>query len=1167
MAGIRRKPLPPAASPVSVFGSFRHASATLPPHPLTASQNEDPDAYTAPTVGRAGNPVASGRHHLLPDTTEVDVTDISRDTTPLSAGDAYDSVSPAASSLHDQAPSPGKTGPAAEVTALPQPHLPVWTSGRTRRMWSPIWLSKTILLVFAAVFALLTLATALLYYFSVRFNGIVAENDSNHYGWRYGLTALLVVIGALWRQVDHINKILMLWKELKNGPASVEKFLLPDYVTPMLPTSLWMSLRNRHWAVSMSVLGHLSVLLATVFSTGLLVLGPTEVTREREDLRLNSEIRVDPDVDPQTAWMVGPAPAQLYYGIHSQGLQYPPGTAQDFAVPDLISGITLAAGPDHNYYHLPNATQKYQAQFGIYQCNLDFDYANDYVDDGDGMLDTIYDSFADQRIVMSVADLRFAPQDVLHNEPEYMYINEVTVALCRPSYTVAQFEMQSSSTSDGSAQAVPEGLLSLGIYGATLRWDLGTGGVDYVLERNSANVLPAHGAEERQLDHEGFQGPKPPFGKGHRGPDGAFNAVPAPNGLPTFESEPLSTGFMCEFFSLLVLISVGMIFVRPHCVVPHRPCSIASTSTILASSPNLHQTLIHAEASRLSHIRRRLQKFKFQSMVSPKPEPHFAIEPIVQEQGQTFYQPPEADTRAISCYCRTLRFCSIKSRHFAVTVALLANFIGGFLTIVVSGLYAPRPVLQTQNVTVAQTDAFALSGVDLSYSDNHASAIDGLITYLNLNYAQWTHENLVFNHLNQTTVSVTNSSDIISLSASVPAARARLNCTAIPVTDRIITYVEDEQSSGIGIAAGMAQTWQTIEGRAWVGLNTAFRYLDWCESSPSRNTTHGDWMQYYEIPNDTTPSYIGRASVMLRDWSDELIYGDGAIGTDPSSMSRIGIDSLETSSHGCPSFAVTLGKITASPERRGNRTSWDFDHDVATVMCYQNLEQVTTNVTWELPDIVLKEDAPPQPDESSIHLLRNADGSARHDFVVNAWLARMDDATFNRTIPGPGGQSPMNNHIDQFINAMVFGKHGRPLQSRVGEANSGHIAEAANDLYSAYMAQAISLNMRSDTNSDGSALASYSGQVRLANRQRLQQNMAPKIALQVMLGVMAVCAIVTRLLLQVRAVLPHNLCSIAGAASMLAGARMVSREVIPPGAEWRNDQELRHEGIFNFDLY
>ncbi|KEY67564.1 hypothetical protein S7711_08962 [Stachybotrys chartarum IBT 7711] len=551
--------------------------------------------------------------------------------------------------------------------------------------------------------------------------------------------------------------------------------------------------------------------------------------------------------------------------------------------------------------------------------------------------------------------------------------------------------------------------------------------------------------------------------------------------------EALSTGFMCGFFGLLVLISVGMIFVRPHCAVPHRPCSIASTSTILASSPNLHQTLIHAEASRLSHIRRRLQKFKFQT--------------------------------------------------------LLANFIGGFLTIVVSGLYAPRPVLQTQNVTVAQTDAFALSGVDLSYSDNHASAIDGLITYLNLNYTQWTHENLVFNHLNQTTVSVTNSSDIISLSASVPAARARLNCTAIPVTDRIITYVEDEQSSGIGIAAGMAQIWQTIEGRAWVGLNTAFRYLDWCESSPSRNTTHGDWMQYYEIPNDTTPSYIGRASVM------------------------IGIDSLETSSHGCPSFAVTLGKITASPERRGNRTSWDFDYDVATVMCYQNLEQVTTNVTWELPDIVLKEDAPPQPDESSIHLLRNADGSARHDFVVNAWLARMDDVTFNRTIPGPGGQSPMNNHIDQFINAMVFGKHGRPLQSRAGEANSGHIAEAANDLYGAYMAQAISLNMRSDTNPDGSALASYSGQVRLANRQRLQQNMAPNIALQVMLGVMAVCAIVTRLLLQVWAVLPHNLCSIAGAASMLAGARMVSREVIPPGAEWRDDQELRHEGIFNFDLY
>lgn len=1091
-----------------------------------------------------------------------------------------------------------------------------------------------------------------------------------------------------------------------------------------------------------------------MFSTGLLVLRPTEVTREREDLRLNNEIRVDPDFDPQTAWMVGPAPAQLYYGIHFQGLQYPPGTAQDFAVPDLrpgnlgtgdlnytavaeglqlawtcetlpiangttasmpwrsilasyfvadvdttdcrISGITLAAGPDHNYYHLPNATQNYQAQFGIYQCNLDFDYANDYVEDGDEMLDIIHDPFADQRIVMSVADLRFAPQDVSHNEPEYMYIHEVTVALCRPSYTLAQFEMQSSSTSDGSAQAVlsteivesrgpldkvPEGLLSLGIYGATLHWDLGTGGVDYVLSETVPTFFQLMALKNGNSTMRDFMDPNLLLERGTEVLTGLstqflHQMVFQPSsrnvtGYVTFiehrlKVEALSTGFMCGFFGLLVLISVGMMFVRPHCVVPHRPGSIASTSTILASSSNLHQTLIHAEASRLSHIRRRLQKFKFQSMVSTKPEPNFAIEPIVQEQGQTFYQPPEADTHAISWWrpatstswflalaiCLPLAlivalevvqqlsdrnngfmdigpgsavilatyfpaavglgiagmysalettaaifapfdalkrgrataersislnlvgkllphaaFLSIKSQHFAVTVALLANFIGGFLTIVVSGLYTPRPVLQTQNVTVAQTDAFALSGVDLSYSDNHASAIDGLITYLNLNYTQWTHENLVFNHFNQTTVSFTNSSDNIPLSASVPAVRARLNCTAIPVTDRTITYVDDEQSSGIGIAAGMAQIWQTIEGRVWVGLNTTFRYLDWCESSPSRNTTHGDWMQYYAIPNDTTPSYIGRASVMLWDWSDELIYGNGAVGTDPSSMSRIGIDSLKTSSHGCPSFVVTLGKITASPEGRGNRTSWDFDYDLATVMCYQNLEQVMTNVTWELPDLVLKEDVPPQPDESSIHLLRNADGSVRHDFVVNAWLARMDDAIFNRTIPGPEGQSPMNNHIDQFINAMVFGKHGRPLQSLVGEANSGHIAEAANDLYSAYMAQAISLNMRSDTNPDGSALASYSGQVRLANRQRLQQNMAPKIALQVMLGAMIVCAIVTRLLLRVRAVLPHNPCSIAGTASMLAGARMVSREVVPSGAEWRDDQELRHEGVFNFDLY
>lgn len=71
---------------------------------------------------------------------------------------------------------------------------------------------------------------------------------------------VLVVVGALWKQVDHQNKILMPWKELQQGPAPVSKTLLLDYISPILPTALWASIKNRHWAVVMSTVGHLLIL-------------------------------------------------------------------------------------------------------------------------------------------------------------------------------------------------------------------------------------------------------------------------------------------------------------------------------------------------------------------------------------------------------------------------------------------------------------------------------------------------------------------------------------------------------------------------------------------------------------------------------------------------------------------------------------------------------------------------------------------------------------------------------------------------------------------------------------------------------------------------------------------------------------------------------------------
>ena len=62
---------------------------------------------------------------------------------------------------------------------------------------------------------------------------------------------------------------------------------------------------------------------------------------------------------------------------------------------------------------------------------------------------------------------------------------------------------------------------------------------------------------------------------------------------------------------------------------------------------------------------------------------------------------------------------------------------------------------------------------------------------------------------------------------------------------------------------------------------------------------------------------------------------------------------------------------------------------------------------------------------------------------------------------------------------------------------------------------------------------------------------------------MTFCGIMAYLLLETKTVLPHNLCSIAGMATLLAGSELRTRKVIPECAEWTRDRELQKAGIFN----
>lgn len=164
----------------------------------TAAQEEHELEYqhphVRPTIRSPGSGNGGRGYGLIPDTQENE-NFVPHPVSPLRASDEYDRHVP----MPETSPSQHYRG-SNDTNALvddaqyhdsypkPQPQ-PGWPEGAKEHMWTPFWLTKSVLLIFAAWFAAMMLATGLLYHFSVVHDGISAQKETNHYGWKYGPTA------------------------------------------------------------------------------------------------------------------------------------------------------------------------------------------------------------------------------------------------------------------------------------------------------------------------------------------------------------------------------------------------------------------------------------------------------------------------------------------------------------------------------------------------------------------------------------------------------------------------------------------------------------------------------------------------------------------------------------------------------------------------------------------------------------------------------------------------------------------------------------------------------------------------------------------------------------------------------------------------------------------
>lgn len=518
-------------------------------------------------------------------------------------------------------------------------------------------------------------------------------------------------------------------------------------------------------------------------------------------------------------------------------------------------------------------------------------------------------------------------------------------------------------------------------------------------------------------------------------------------------------------------------------------------------------------------------------------------------------------------------FQSLRNWHFAQCLTIIAAFVSSLPGIVVSALYTVQTVSKNQTVSLQQADFFNWTHVDLSRDDEFAGSATNLLTYENMPYPQWTYNNLVLPSLTASSADISapiNGSE--SIVVKVPAIRGSLsNCSAVPSKSINITTM----GSSLGC--------EDCDDSVRLNYSMALPY-SLCGSDSENHTA--TWIQEFTAPNDSSIVYIGKGTALqwhreeidgkgtALQWNHDEIDGNGVV---IPRVARSGSYQIDNSIPSCPSFSYSLGMANVGT-KIGNSTynplgiisnstktkvlrnsAWSFKQNITIVYCYQRLEQVMTNVTFSYPDFMINNTAPPIPFEETATVITQNNTQHWFDISMNAFLSSLQSLPLS--IIG-------RNDVDSFIQALTWGHSGVPLDELYSNGDISTLTAAANRLYGQYIAQAISANMRT-TIPPKSTIYNVNQQqsnytaILLQTAKRLQQNRGPKIALQAMLGFLTVCAMATHFMVDTKKVVPHNPCSIAGMMSLLAESEMCkTREVIPEGAEWKCEKELKKDGVF-----
>jgi hypothetical protein len=465
---------------------------------------------------------------------------------------------------------------------------------------------------------------------------------------------------------------------------------------------------------------------------------------------------------------------------------------------------------------------------------------------------------------------------------------------------------------------------------------------------------------------------------------------------------------------------------------------------------------------------------------------------------------------------------SLKEGHIAAVFSTLAAITAPFLLIIVAALYSIILLETSSTAMVSRSDSFNTSWGDNALDDGGAGQVMNLVAWQNASYPDWTYDDLAIPRISIGTNDTQLSSSSGSLTVTLPARRAFLSCIVTDPSD-VTVGVSDDGTTRI--------------------------YTNTVSTCPGSNGS----IIPVQIPTNSSnfTNFGGQLNALAETVDSAQAFGAAS-------------DSLKQNDPGCESLIFFYGSFPSTAPSNGSGYNLSSTGtQVTTLSCQQRIQEVDVEVTLLLPNLTIDISNPPITDESTA---RTADKNTALEFLAAYPLSTQFTPTtldpyFVNSIQDLSG-------LDSFYKAVVLTTGTNPAEL-AGKQNTGRLLSATSKMYGRYMAQAMSQKMRSPLTSSAQQQAGDITATVTYRQTWIVQNRGPKLALQILLGFMALCGLAAWFSMPTGGLLPHNPSSIAGVASLIAGSELwkgvgeVKRGlVIPSGAEWMNNRDVKKRGLW-----